>query len=87
MATLLDQQRRVFLDALPEDVRSSPAVQAMASVELLNLRLSSEYTGTLLEMKAKWAADNGWPLTMVEYGLLTIPPHEEEEEPEEPEEE
>lgn len=86
MTTLLDKQRLVFLSSLPEDVSSSPAVQAMASVELLSLRLSSEYTGTLLEMKAKWAADNGWPLTMVEYGLLTIPPHEEEE-PEEPEEE
>jgi len=86
MATLLDQQRRVLLAALPEDVRSSPAVQAMATLNLLHLFLSAEYTGTLLEMKAKWAADNGWPLTMVEYGLLTIPPHDEEE-PEEPEEE
>lgn len=86
MSTLLDQQRLVFLAALSEDVSSSPAVQAMANVELLHLFLSAEYTGTLLEMKAKWAADNGWPLTMVEYGLLTIPPYEEDE-PEEPEEE
>lgn len=86
MPTLLDQQRLVFLAALSEDVSDSPAVQAMANVELLHMYLSAEYTGTLLEMKAQWAADNGWPLTMVEYGLLTIPPHEEEE-PEEPEEE